>query len=125
MSVRPLHAPQPVTSLRILGQIHLVCETQRHESLDEGPAEVDLTTFQAKACGLREGVVVAMESFAKGDQPECGQVVALNCNIIDAPALVAVTVSEMANQPVAGKRNRDTHCDPPHQPAPAADGIIA
>lgn len=65
--------------------------------------------------------MVAMEALAKGHQPETREVVALHRDTIDTPALMAISMREMPDQPVSGQRQRYPHGNTPNHPRQSAE----
>src|SRR5258708_5356894 len=62
--------------------------------------------------------MVVMPAFAHADQPG---IVSLRRGAIEDPALFALSMREMADQPMAGHTDADPDADTPDQPTRAAD----
>lgn len=75
-------------------------ETQPLHNPDEIIARIKLSAFDPQLGGMREGVVIAVPVLAKGQQADAGNVVALHGQVYDFPALMAVTMREMSDQPM-------------------------
>ncbi len=108
--------------MRIGRQLDRRGQAKACKQADEPPAEINLSGLDAEPGGFGKGVVVAVIAFAKGYQTETRQVVTLHRDAINAPALLAIAMGEMTDQPMPGQRHRDTQRHAPDHPGNAAKG---
>src|ERR1700682_528892 len=95
-------APKSGSPGKVVPRFDVRGEASRLKRLDQPPAQIDLAWKKAHLRRTRKGVMVVVPAFAHADQSCELDVVSLSCRAIDDPALSALAMGEMADQPMAG-----------------------
>jgi hypothetical protein len=88
-------------------------ETRCGQKPDKQEARISLPIGQAKLGRMWKGMVIAVPVFAKGQQAEPRQIVALHWQSLNVPILMAPPVCKVADHPMAEQRNGDAQTDAP------------